>query len=92
MVESLGGAGHVGAVGVDRQHLLVAAQYQVAAHAGGEVEHDVDARGADALDRLGVELGGAGALAGLRVADVDVHDRGPGLGGIDRRRRRSARA
>ena len=26
-----------------------------------------------------------GALAGLGVADVDVHDRGAGLGGVDRR-------
>ena len=34
---------------------------------------------------LCVQLGRPGTLAGLRVADVDVVDRGAGLCGIDRR-------
>ena len=57
MVEALGGAGHVGAGGVGRQRRLVAAEHEIAAHAGGEVDHDVDAGGADAVDDLAVELG-----------------------------------
>ena len=56
----------------------------VAAHAGGEVEDHVHARGAHALDHLAVELQAARGLAGLRVADMDMGDRGPGLGRLDR--------
>ena len=87
MVEPFGGAGHVGPFDREREHVLGAAEHHVAAHPGGEVDDDVDARVADPLDHLGVELGGAGADAGVGVADVDVHDRRPRLGGIDRRRR-----
>ena len=91
MLQALGGAGHVGAGVVRRQRLLGAAEHEVAAHAGGEVEHDVDLGVADALDDLAVELGAPRALAGLGVAHVDVHDGGAGRGRLDRRRRRSAR-
>jgi len=57
VVESLGGARHVGADLVERQGLLVPAEHEVAAHAGREVDHHVDVGGADAVDDLGVELG-----------------------------------
>ena len=64
---------------------ILAAEHEVAAHAGGQVEHDVDVGGADPLDDLAVERRVAAALAGLGVADVDVDDRGAGPGGLDRR-------
>ena len=76
---------------VEREHVLGAAEHHVAAHAGGEVDDDVDVRVADPLDDLGVQLGGASADAGVGVADVDVHDRRPGLGGVDAPMPRSAR-
>src|SRR4029079_18775697 len=85
VVEALGGNSHVGAVRIDRQHLLVAAQHQIATHSCGEVEDDVDARGPDPLDGLGVELGRPRTLAGLRVAHVNVRDRGSCLGRLDGR-------
>ncbi len=85
MVEPLGGAGHVGPFDGEREHVLGAAEHHVAAHPGGEVDDDVDTRVADPLDHLRVQLGGAGADAGVGVADVDVHDRRPRLGGVDRR-------
>ena len=47
----------------ERQRRLVAAEHQVAAHAGGEVDHHVDTGGADALDDLRVQVRVAGALA-----------------------------
>ena len=79
MREPLAGAGHVGAGGIDGERRLGRAEHEVAAHAGREVQHDVDARGADALDHLAIELRIAGALAGLGVAHMDVGDGGAGL-------------
>ena len=64
--------------GLRRQQLLVATQHQVAAHAGREVDHHVDVGVADALDHLGVQLGGRGAHARLGIAHVDVHHRRAG--------------
>ena len=63
----------------------LAAEHEVAAHARGEVEDDVDVGGADPLDHRPVERRVAGALAGLRVADVDVRDRRARPGRLDRR-------
>ena len=48
-------------VGGRRQRRLGAAEYEVAAHAGGEVEHHVDARGADAVDDLACTARGRAA-------------------------------
>ena len=61
-----------------------AAEHEVAAHARGEVEDDVDVGRAHPLDDLAVERRVARALAGLRVADVDVRDGGAGARGLDR--------
>jgi len=83
--EPLIGARHVGLRGVERQRLLRAAQHEVAAHASGEIEHDVDAGFAHTLDDLATERRIARGGAGPRVADLDVRDRGAGLGGLYRR-------
>ena len=85
VVEAFGRAGHVGAGGRHRQRCLVAAEHEVASHAGGQVDHDVDVGVADPFDDLGVELGGAGADAGLGIAHVDVDDGRTGAGGVERR-------
>ena len=86
-------AGHVGSRRVERERGLDAAEHEVAAHAGGQVEHDVDARRADALHHLAVEARGrAAALPVSRVAHVDVRDRGARPRGLDAPRPRSARA
>ncbi len=77
-------ANHVGARGVRRERRLVPAEDEVAPHPGGEVEHDIDVRSADALDHVSIERQLACRLAGDGVADVDVRDRGSGLGGLDR--------
>jgi hypothetical protein len=82
MGDPVGRADHVGA-GAGRQGGLGAAQHQVAAHAGGQVQHHVDLRRADALGDLAVECHVAGGLAGLGVAHVAVHDRRAGLGRVD---------
>ena len=84
MREPLGGARHVGAGRDRRERRLGRAEHEVAAHAGGQVQHDVDAGGADALDHLAIELRIARALAGLGVAHMDVGDGGAGLGRFDR--------
>ena len=74
VLEPLDAADQVGALDEGRRVLRV--EHQVAAHAGGGVDDDVDVAGADPLHRLAVERDLARALAGLRVAHVDVHDRG----------------
>jgi hypothetical protein len=83
VVEPLGGTGHVGADGGNGQRLLDRAEREVAAHAGGEVDHDVDIAGPDTLDDLGVQARVARRLTRERVAHVDVGDRGAGAGGGD---------
>ena len=85
MLETLGCAGHVGAIGVRRQGILAGAEHEVSAHACGEVDHNVNIGGAHALDDFGVELGVANANAGLRVANVDVHHCGASPSSIDGR-------
>ena len=74
--EPVDAAHQVGAV--DERRRVVRVEHQVAAHAGGGVDDDVDVGGPDPLDDLAVERDVPGALAGLWVADVDVDDRGPG--------------
>ena len=90
--EPLLGARHVGPGGVGRKRRVAAAEHEIAAHAGGEVEHDVDVRRAHALDHLAVERDVAAALAGLGIAHVDVRDGRPGARRLESRRRRSPRA
>ncbi len=84
-MQTLGRTGHVGGR-VERQRRFDSAEHEIAAHAGGEVDHDVGARRADALDDLPVQRRIAAALARLRVPDVNVRDRSPGLGRLDRGR------
>src|SRR5207244_330191 len=57
---------------------------ETGAWAGGQVDQDVGAARPDALDHLAIERPVRAGLGGLRVAHVDVNDRGTGLGGIDR--------
>ena len=85
MRQPLGRAHHVGAARVRRQRGVLAAEHEVAAHAGGQVDDDVDVRGADPLDDLAVVREVARAPAGLRVADVDVDDRCARARRLDRR-------
>ena len=86
MHEPLARTRQIGALGIaSGSGALGAAEHEVAAHPGGQVDHDVDVGRADPLDHLAVQLGVARALAGLGVAHVDVDDRRAGLGGLDRR-------
>ena len=61
----------------------VLADADVAAHAAGEVDDDVDLALADALDHLAVVLGLHAEGAGLGVAHVDVHDGRAGARRLD---------
>jgi hypothetical protein len=62
---------------------LDAAEHQVAAHAGGEVEHDIDIGRADALGDLAEQVAPARGGPGLGIAHMAMDDGGPGFGGID---------
>ena len=64
---------------------VVRIEDEVAAHAGGEVDDDVDARTADQLHRLAIVLELAPGLAGGGVADMKMGDGGARLGRLDRR-------
>ena len=70
--EPLDAADQVGAL--DERRGVLRVEHQVAAHARGGVDDDVDVGVPDPLDDLAVERDVARALAGLRVAHVDVHD------------------
>ncbi len=83
--DALGGAGHVGAVSIQRQGLFDIAEDQVAAHAGRQVEHDIDIGGADEVGDFLVEIVAAARRAGLGIAHMAMDDGGTGLGGIDGR-------
>ena len=74
---------HVGARPADAR--VAVARHPVAAHAGGQVDHHVRIAVAHPLDRLAEQLGIAAALAGLRVAHVQMGDRRARPGGLDRR-------
>ncbi|MCY1400346.1 hypothetical protein D9M71_154250 [compost metagenome] len=62
--------------------VLARADFQVAAHAGGEVDDDVHVRLADALHHFAVQRHVTAELAGLRVAHMAVNHGGTGLGGF----------
>ena len=57
---------------------------QVAAAAGGDVDHRVDIGLADALDDFTEMIGGVADAAGFRIANVQMDDAGPGTGGVQR--------
>jgi hypothetical protein len=56
---------------------------EACAGAGGEIDQHVGILGADAVDRFLVERLVHAGLGGLGIAHVDMHDRGPGLGGVE---------
>ena len=60
-----------GALGPDKE---------ISAHAGGQVDDDIDPAGTDALDDLLIERHVARTLAGLGITDMAVHDGRTGLG------------
>ncbi len=82
MRQALQRADQVGA-GAELQRLLAATDFQVAAHAGGEVDDHVGVALADALDHLAVQRHVAARLAGLRIAHMAVGNGGAGLGCLD---------
>ena len=61
------------------------ADTDVASHAAGEIDDDVDLAFADALHDLAVVARRHAEGAGLRIAHVDVDDGGAGAGGLDGR-------
>ena len=84
MDEARHGANQVG-VGAEVGGVLACADFQIAAHAGGQVDDDVYARITDAVHHLGIEGRVAAEFAGLGVAYMAVHHGGAGLGGLYRR-------
>src|SRR6185312_14927204 len=81
--QPLDAADQVGAVRETRR--VVGVEVQVAAHARGRVDHDVDAAVADPLDGLAVEGNLARSVAAARVPHVDVHNRGARASRLDAR-------
>ncbi len=73
MRQPFGRAHHVGALH-RRQRAFDAAEDDVAAHPGGEVQDHVGGAVADAFGDLAVVPGIARGPAGLRVADMAVDD------------------
>lgn len=71
-------------IGPELHGVLAATDLQVAAHAGGEVDDDVDVGLADALHHFAVQGHIAAELAGLWVAYMAMHHGGAGLGGLYR--------
>jgi hypothetical protein len=69
--------------GAGRVRQAVVADADVAAHAAGEIDDHVDLALADLLDDFTVVARGHAEGAGLRVAHVNVHDRGAGAGRRD---------
>ena len=83
MRDAFGGARHVGAR--PARPGICGIEKEVAAHAGGEIDDDVDARRADETDRLAVKRRIARRLAGLGIAHMQVHDRRARAAGLERR-------
>ena len=73
-------------VRAELHRVLAGADFQVAAHAGGEVDDDVDVGLADALHHFAVQRHVTAELAGLWVTHVAMHHGGAGLGGFHGRR------
>ena len=71
--------------------LFGAPEDEIASHTGCEVDHHIGAGIADARHRLPIERRIAGRRAGLRMAHMDMDDRGARLGSLDRRSRDVAR-
>ena len=70
-------------VGAESHGVLIGTDFEVPAHAGGEVDDDVGARAADAVDYLTVEFHVTAAPACFGVTDVTVRDGGACFGSVD---------
>ena len=79
--EPVDAADQVGALGEAGRVLGV--EVEVATHARGRVDHDVDAAVPDPLDDLAVERHLAGAVAAARIPHVHVDDGGARPGRLD---------
>jgi hypothetical protein len=77
--------GHEVAAGCRRVLQAMIADDDVAAHAAGEVDDDVDLALTDSLDHLAVVFRLHAERTRLRVAHVNVDDRSTCLGRLDRR-------
>ncbi|MHC2301296.1 hypothetical protein ACVJBD_005562 [Rhizobium mongolense] len=84
MADALAGARHVGPFWVQGQWRFDIAENQVAAHAGRQIEHDIDFGGADAIGDFPVEVVAPACGTGVRITDMAVNDCRPSLGGVDR--------
>ena len=56
MSEALARADHIRAVGIERQRMFARAEHHVAAHAGRQVDDDVDVSRSNAIDDLAIEM------------------------------------
>src|SRR5947207_6046737 len=78
MCQALDRADEIGIGFIEFARAFAGADFDVAAHAGGQVDDHRLVLGADALHDLGIELDIAGALAGLHIAHMAVDDGGTG--------------
>ena len=69
---------------VELARLLAGADFEIAAHAGGQIDDDVLVLGANALHHLAIEMDAARALAGLGIADMAMNHGGAGGGRFER--------
>ncbi|EAU48416.1 hypothetical protein R2601_02548 [Salipiger bermudensis HTCC2601] len=83
MRHALGCARHVGIGTVELHRGLDITEGQVTAGAGGQVQHHIHLGRADAVGHLAKQRPVAAGRAGLGIADVAMHHRRTGLGGID---------
>ena len=82
MGQPFAGTDQIGSVLRQRQRALDRACDDVAAHSGGQVQHHVHIRVANAFGDFAVIVQFAGRRAAVRITDMAVHDRstGPGRG------------
>ena len=66
-----------------RDFRVVSTKLEIAAHAGGQIDDDIRIAAAKMFDDFSIELGVAAPLAGIRIAYMDMGDRGAGLGRLD---------
>ncbi len=83
VADALGGAYHIRALRIEGKGAFDVPEDQVPAHAGGEIEDDVDIGRTDAVGDFPVEIVAAAGSTRFRVADMAVNDRSTGLCRID---------
>jgi hypothetical protein len=67
--------------------MFARSEYHVAAHAGREVDHNVDVSRSNAIDDLAIEMDVPRSLARIGIANVDMSNRGARARRLDRRLR-----